>query len=63
MTGRVGIPRLQAEGGRQPCYFRRSPEDGLGTDVETVPGLYRACAIRQADGERAAALLVHRIGG
>lgn len=45
------------------CYFRHPPEDGLGADVETVPGLYRACAIRQADGERrTAALLVYRIG-
>lgn len=59
-TIRLGTSTRAAD----PCYFQHPPEDGLGTDVETVPGLYRACAIRQADGERrTAALLVYRIGG
>lgn len=58
-TFRLGTSTRAAD----PCYFRHPPEDGLGADVETVPGLYRACAIRQSDGERrTAALLVYRIG-
>lgn len=46
-----------------PCYIGPDANiDGLSTLVETVPGLYQACAINQSGGERrTACLLVYRI--